>query len=116
VKPHLLVAETWAYHEALRRAGFKSDDIFVVGDANDGEVFVLLKAQGKEFSMRVGPRGMPVEEFEAMWKQWCVDIHDVPEAELQEIWQTSLVRRQVARLVYALNVQGFRLAGGALLN
>jgi hypothetical protein len=116
VKPHLLVTETWAYHEALRRAGFKSDDIFVVPDANDGEVFVLLKAQGKEFKMRVGPRGMPLEEFEAMWRQWCTDIHAVSEAELREMWETSLVRRQVVHLVVALTNHGFRLKGSALLN
>lgn len=111
MKPCRLVAETWACHEALRRAGFRSDDIYIIPDANQGEVYVQLQAQGKEFNMRVGPRGMSVEEFESKWKQWCADIQTIAEDELQQLWESSFIRRRVIPLVADLTVKGFRLSG-----
>jgi hypothetical protein len=117
MKPHPMVAETWACFEALRRAGFASDDIYVIGDAGEnGEVVVQLRAQGKEFNVVLGPSGMPVEEFHAKWTQFCADVQTISEVELQEMWDSSHARRNVVQLVASLKVRGFRLAGDALLN
>lgn len=116
MKPHPLIVETWACHEALRRAGFASDDIYVIGDAGEtGEVVVQLKAQGKEFNVVLGPRGMPLDEFHAKWKQWCVDIQTIAEDELQQMWDSSHARKNVVPLVAALKMRGFRLIGDALI-
>jgi hypothetical protein len=116
MKPHSIVCETWACHEAFRRTGFSADDIYVLPDCNDGEVYVQLQAQGKEFNVRVGIRGMPVAEFHEKWQQWCVDIKNIAEAELLEIWESSAIRRQAVQLVADLMVKGFRLSGHEALN
>jgi hypothetical protein len=116
VKPCRLVAETWACHEALRRAGFRADDIYIIANANDGEVYVQLQAQGKEFNLRVGPRGISIEDFQSKWSRWCVDIQTIAEDELQQMWESSLIRGRVVQLVADLTVKGFRLVDAECLN
>lgn len=104
--------EAWAAHEALRRLGFAAADIFfqVGGEWRVGHlVFIVLRAQGKEFRCGVGwVEGAP-DSIEARWKAFAADIAAgrVTEAELERLWLKSAARRQAVQLITALSLKGF---------
>ena len=60
--------------EVLRRFGFKSDDIFFHQNETAtpyepaGMMFVVLKTQKKEFTIRVGIVELPYDEWTVAWK------------------------------------------------
>jgi hypothetical protein len=116
-----VLQETWAYFEALRRLGFRPDDIFFVTGNGIPDtlpvpsvcpcVFVLLKHSGEEFSINVGPFKGKAEDQEKMWLQMAAGIADgtYDEEELQIVWENSRAFRDSVALVTTLRAKGFPL-------
>lgn len=110
--------EAWAVFEALRRLGFRSDDIYfqVGGEVSPGvwQICVVLRAQGKEFTaIPCAVAGDP-DDIEKRWKVFSQRIvdRDVPEEELAKIWEGSQALKNSAQLCIALLNKGFNFNGG----
>jgi hypothetical protein len=114
--PQVLV-DTWAVHEALRRLGFASEDIFV-HVAGNGEaptsgpwLFVVLKTQGKEFSIDIGPLGkLSPEEALRTWHVFCEkwNTREFLDSEAQRMYEARFLKRtSAAGLATGLLSKGF---------
>lgn len=112
--------DCWALHEALRRLGFASEDIFVLLSGNAEQpttglwFFVVLKTQGKEFTITVRPiEGLGEEEAGAGWTAFVnlVNARTFALTEMQRVYKTRFVDRVPgpAMLVSALLAKGFVL-------
>jgi len=116
------MVETLACHDALQRLGFAREDIFILISpvANpehallsrglglgDLIVFVVLKAQEREYSIGVG--AIEEEGFEDLWAKSIVLWNDATQAARGELWERSEIRARVAELVVHLVDRGFRL-------
>jgi hypothetical protein len=112
------IRECWAVHQALRSLGFSPDDIYVAlgADARNPEfaaaLFVVLKAQGKEFIVTLA--GYESEEraeamlgkwteFVTLWKDEVFD-DDV----MGRIYEKSNVIQNKVEFVIALHNKGIR--------
>lgn len=101
--------------EALRRIGFRSDDIYCMFSGSlelRGGLgcYAVLRTQGLEFSMLSGP----VESEQSGRDEYtrvsaAVSSRQVPQADLDRIWQESDACVRKADLLMALVVKGFRL-------
>lgn len=112
------IQECWAVHQAFRALGFPPEDIYVaVGkDARHPEfevaLFVLLKAQGKEFLVTLGgyPSDEAVESVLGKWTEfvelWKGDAFD--DELMRDIYGTSNVVQNKAEFVIALYNKGIR--------
>jgi len=102
--------EALAAHEALRRLGFRAEDIFVAYHANG--IFVELHAQGMEFSVGCGmcEPWITQEKFVELWTRaanaWNDDAQ-MSSTTRRRIYEESHVRNNGARLVVALVDKGF---------
>lgn len=122
-----VMQNVWAWHMALQRCGFKSDDIFVEFARNAGLpggpsfVFILLKAQGLTFRMDGGVLGPFVEEtndalvegWAAMWTQLVEDYRAgaYSEESLREVYNACVIESgRTVGLVTALLNKGFQLS------
>lgn len=108
-------------HEAFRRFGFSADDIFMhvaqnVDAPGTPWLFAVLKAQGKTFTITVGPlEGLEPEELLRLWTALAADFNarDRQDAELIEIWENGLVwRLGPANLAVGLANKGFTFRKG----
>ena len=116
--PSVLV-DGWTVHEAMRRLGFRADDIFFecACDALAGgapSLFVVLRAQGKSFAVTLGPLGdLTPKTMLTFWKSFCEDIKTFPEVDLQRAYDTGLVGRLGrAALLMGILEKGFWLPRG----
>jgi hypothetical protein len=115
------MVETLACHDALQRLGFAREDIYVLLSpvANpqhallsrglrlgDLIVFVVLKAQDKEYSIGVG--SIEEEGFEDLWAKSIVLWNDATQAARGELWERSEIRARVSELLMHLVERGFR--------
>lgn len=112
--------DCWALHEALRRMGFESEDIFVVCSGNAAEpttgewFFVVLKTQGKEFTITVRPiETLTYDEALAGWTAFVtlVNARTFSLTEMQRVYKTRFLDRfpGPSMLVSALLAKGFTL-------
>ena len=104
----------YALHEAYRRAGIPSKDIFVYSEAGpDGSHAMVAARQGeKEFIFDLGPRGMSVDAFERRWTEMAEAVNDgrISEATLQWWYETGLDHiGGAARLVSAMQTKGITI-------
>jgi hypothetical protein len=106
---HPVVREMLAVHEAFRKLGFESDDIFVMLDDPDGHAKVILRAQGKQFIVRMdGEWHASVKDRMKAWEKaveaWNGTMTD---DDRQEIWQGSHIVENTAAFVIMLDSKGF---------
>lgn len=101
-----LIRDAWTAHEAFRRLDFPADDIFVLLGAN---IAVMLKTDGKEFTVNVGvhPRGS--EWFGQMWSAFVEGLDDIPQSALDEAWKGSVFFTHSLEFLTALRGKGFEL-------
>jgi hypothetical protein len=104
--------------EGLRKAGFESDDIFVEVAGSPGlpagelMVFVTLKTQGKEFLVGVGKwLAAKTDELQQQWRALCAAMNgrDVPQADMDRIWQESIVYGDMVGFTLAIMNKGIEI-------
>jgi hypothetical protein len=94
----------WTIHEALRRLGFISDDIFVHADPL-GTVAVELRTQNKSFSAVVGPSGMTQAGFVAAWYDFATNLssNKISQDDLVKRWDESRAKHDPSFITALLN-------------
>lgn len=107
-----LMWETWAAFEALRRLGFSSDDIFFHPAAVDPVskeegMGVLLKAQGKQFAIFIGPHGLPPQQLGNQWQEFVSELQRRENDELARRWTESKMSKASVDFIKALLDKGF---------
>jgi hypothetical protein len=104
--------------EAFRKLGFRSKDIYllVAPSARLGgklAAFVALRTQGKEFNLEVGPvedKGNVQMEYTEVSTR--IANGQVPQADLDRMWQESECHKRAADFVLAVHQKGFEIPGG----
>ena len=117
-----VLQEAWAYFEALRRLGFRSDDIYFGtglgipdglpnASAAVSCMFVILRMHDKEFIINVGPYSGDAEMQEKIWLQIVAGVADgtYDEEELQIIWDNSKASRRSVDFIVALHEKGIAM-------
>lgn len=127
---HPTFQEALGIHEAFRKCGFPSEEIFVYLNPDvqyvnspgvDGsgssdtfdkpgrrEMLVVLKTQGKEFRVTVGIIEMSYNTWQAAWKSLCTDVIErrVNQRELDLIWQNCRAFKDKLSFVMAIGAKG----------
>jgi hypothetical protein len=97
--------------EMLRRFGFKSDDIYFHVNP-DNVFFVILRTQGREFSMDVGPvRGMSPDQAEEAWKMVATALNQIAirDQDLARMVEESMAFRETTTLAVVIHNKGIRI-------
>ena len=114
--------EAFGIHEALRKFGFRSDDIFFsIGiSANFGGrcMHIILKTQGKQFIMTVCKIDDDVTD-EQVYNRWSevatlMSSHMISQDEANRMWQQSQMGKNqddFEALALAIQAKGFFLPG-----
>lgn len=99
--------------EVLRRLGFKSDDIFFHqnGDEAPGPeprrmMFVVLKTQGKDFTIRVGVVDTTYDVWVSTWKTVATAALEKRVEEIDRIVEESEAFRSKVQLMVAIQAKG----------
>lgn len=105
------VREAYSYYEAYRRLGFKPDDIYIVTSDEFPTVGVKIEVQGKTFTATVTDLTdkSAFESFQNDWLQFYEQLQAIPETELQEIWDSSIVRANSWEFVAAIIKKGIAI-------
>jgi hypothetical protein len=100
----------------LRQFGFESADIFFHQNADEqegpeprGMMFVVLKTQGKTFSIRVGIVDVPYAEWLRVWKDVATAALDRRIEEIDRIVEESEAFRNKVRLIITIQSKGIRV-------
>ena len=101
----IVIKEAICCHEALRRMGFRSEDIFVVD--NMGEIFVALKTQGKEFNIDIGTN--PEKDIQPLWETATNLYNTSMDDEALELWNSSQMKQTFIALAQALKMKGIAI-------
>lgn len=112
-----VMRELLCYHEALRKLGFASDDIFVVGSevGEDFEGAVELRSQRLSFTITCGRmRRMTFKVFTACWARLIEAYNNelITEENFRAAWVGSLAFEHMRHLVAGLLGKGFYLPAG----
>lgn len=110
MKLEQVLNEALASFEAYRRLGFPSEEIFFIMDATN--VFMVLKTQGKEFTIVCGPRGdlegnQIIDEWNKRANAWNGTMTTM---EREEIWTSSFVANHCGSLIDGLLHKGITLS------
>lgn len=107
---HCVFREALAAHEAFQRLGFKPDDLYCVRNP-DGAMFVVLKAQEREFAVEVGNPRMEASIWQEEWTRVARAVSSgvVPEPVLQDVYKHSMVYEHAQAFTEALLKKGFAL-------
>lgn len=107
----------WIAHEAFRRLGFSSDDIYVVPHKSPHfnvlmkMVSCVLKTQGKEFVWSCGSYTEEKDQKAIIseWVEFATQLNSgkIPEKDLQELWKEWPVPGSISTLIQALSQKGF---------
>lgn len=99
--------EAWATHMVLRNLGFTPDQLFVHRNETEdgGQMFVVLKHQGKQFSITVGQVG---DDWIDRWTEVTADSNSRPheDAELEREYLASYCWANKEQLLTALLLKG----------
>jgi hypothetical protein len=109
------ILKAWAYHEALRRLGFLSKDIYVdiyrepVASVLVFTFGTVLRAQGKKFVVSCGAYPDAATAMGAMteWDEFVDQLPSFSDEELQEVFAASEVWGASAEFVLSLRKKGF---------
>lgn len=114
------VKECWSVHQVLRQLGFDSSDIYIAAGKDIGEpqfpacLFVILKAQGKEFSVNVGGYSSEgdVESDIAQWTTFATLFNEgfFDKEKLKDVYKRSTVMKNKVFFIDALLKKGFRIS------
>ncbi len=107
---HPTFQEALGAHEAFRRLGFPSAQIFVHLNSN-GEMLVILDTPEGSFAVRTGMVNMPKEEWVLQWGVLAEAVRDgsVSEEDLQSIWRSCLPYRHSEKFVAGILDKGIRI-------
>jgi len=122
---HPVLREALGIHEAFRKCGFPSEEIFValnppatflsMFDPNYARrsILVILKTQDKEFSVNVGYIDLKLPEWEKTWTALCLAVinHEVTEEDLDVIWQSCMAFQDKVGFVTAISDKGIDIPG-----
>lgn len=107
--------ECFATHEAFRRLGFTSDELFVgFGNVSgiDDVLHVQLQSQDKTFTVPVAKMpGVKYEDAMATWQAFAHSLPGMNESELQRRWESSSIRKNSVMFLMALIDKGFVIPG-----
>jgi hypothetical protein len=102
--------------EVLRRFGFASDDIFFHQNTDDepgpeprGMMFVVLRTQGKDFTIRVGVVDLPYAEWAESWKKVATAAAEQRIEEADRIVEESEAFQDKVRLMMAIQRKCIRV-------
>lgn len=121
----LVVRNVLGTHEVFRKLGFSADDLYVSLNrtpevpVTQVGVFVILKTQGREFSVTCG--GWPMgkdDELQALWNR-AVDAYnsgDLSDRDGQRILEESPAFRRAPELLLLLKDKGFQIPDAEELN
>lgn len=117
------VKECWAVHEALRTLGFSSDDIYVASGhdgwqaMNPPALFVILRAQEKEFIVTLGTyeSDSEIEVALSQWTEFATRFNsgEFDKTKMERIFDDSNVVKNKVQFVMALTGKGFSFPAGA---
>jgi hypothetical protein len=102
--------------EAFRKLGYKSDDIYFVSAIGGDHitVYIMLKAEGKEFTCVVGPMEGSREEIEKGWVHASNWWNTTTDSNRREVWLNSGVYKHKFDFLMALHAKGFTPADNKL--
>lgn len=110
---HPAMREALGAFEVLRRFGFKSDDIFFHQNMDEepgpeprGMMFVVLKTQGKIFSIRVGVVDLPYVEWMLTWQAVAAAALERRIEQVDRMVEESEAARLEVRLMMAIQAKG----------
>ncbi len=115
--PHY-IKEGLAYHEAFRKLGFPSEEIyFAHTDGKDGQgiaLAIVLLAQNLRFTCTIHT-GLhePLKQIQDRWSAATEAWNKADDDDLDEIWTASEVCRNKVAFIAAMQSKGFRLPLGA---
>lgn len=102
-------------YQGFRKLGYSADDLYCQVERSvklGGHlgVFLVLKTQGKMFSVECGPVASKEETVEE-YKRICgaAGLCEIPEEDLQKIWRECEVYVRKVDFVVALRNKGFLL-------
>lgn len=115
------IREALAAHEGLRRLGFPPEDIFLRPQTIKKGIHLIhvhLRVQGHEFNIAVAAFDGEEDELQKQWEKavtwWNTEATD---AQLDEIWSSSMMYRNGQELVAQLLSRGIKIPaidGGTL--
>ncbi len=102
--------ELWALHELYRRLGFEAGDIYFVPDAlakNSGRetVGLAVSKPPKLFVVSLDSCGDPQGVRDA-WDAFSASVNDMPQKELQRMWESADVRDNILVIANGLAAKG----------
>lgn len=119
----LAFREALALHEAFRRLGFPSDDLFFLVSeeptTDSTAIYIALRSGGHEFNALAGMVLMSKKHAMERWTEIVEAVADrerVDEASLLWLWDNSHVRRNVVSFIASLASHGIECPGGLRLN
>lgn len=122
-----LFLEALSVHEAFRKLGFNSEDVFIARGLGPDRVLSILvgiKRDGQQFFLSVGHYDGTDEQLLSTWHEVVAVYKGSPEESLQNMWDNSSIKKQSVVFLNALikkgilmpNVERDRKAGVALSN
>lgn len=103
----LEIQEGLCAHEAFRRLGFEPNEIFICYDPSVCTISSILRTQGKEFSVLIGPTKLLAEEFVENWTKASVVFNETASnEEILDLWDISVVKYQLSEIIFRLEQKG----------
>lgn len=95
-------------HEVLRQLGFPAEEIFVFIGLNSA---VVLKTQGREFSIAFPELPMPMDEFSAGWETICKGIEEIAQPLLDRCLADWRAKYDLPTMLMVIRSKGIQLPG-----
>lgn len=103
---HATMKKLLGTFEMVRRLGFLPDDIYAMF-ANGGVIFLVLKTQGKQFSITIGPWRSGEQSFKTAWETAAPAWNEgMTDQERLECLESSEAFHDVISLIHALDKKG----------
>lgn len=102
-----IIVEALCVHEAFRRLGYPSDDIYVIygSPENPKHLSILVKWGQKEAYVNVGVLDMSADEFKALWELAIPAWNGASQEVAMHYWNTSLIRQNAVPFAVNLTMQ-----------
>jgi len=116
---HPTIWQAIGCHEGFRKLGFLSHEIFVhLNPGMSPDMLVVLRTQGKEFSITVGfIEDMTREVWQQKWNEavaWANTTKDLDA--LNDCWTESIAFQKSASFLHALLSKGIEIPSSSRLN
>ena len=100
----------FAVFSAWRRLGFTPDDIWfetTEETPHTTQIFMVLRAQHKEFSVATGLVHSSREKVEELWTKFAAQISDESEEDLQQVLQRAWTDANAVLLLSSIKRRGW---------